>query len=191
MTTIKNPPAVINGIDVEFVTAAVKAVAADSAVGQTHWQVSSDWKGGARSDTRVSSYRIGGQTVNKDFTVKIDEPIELGGTNQYANPQEYLLSAVNACMIVTYVVYAALHGITLESLRIDTEGDIDLRGLFSLDASVKAGYEELRYTVHIKGDGTPEQFEQLHRTVMSASPNYYNMANGIAMKSRLVIENAG
>ena len=26
-----------------------------------------------------------------------DEPLELGGSNRFANPQEYLISALNAC----------------------------------------------------------------------------------------------
>ena len=154
----------INGIDTGALRNAIDAVAADPAKGQTHWQVASHWRGGARSDTLVKSYGIGGQTVPKDFTIRIDEPLELCGTNQFANPQEHLLAALNACMIVTYVAYCALEGIELSALRIETEGDIDLRGLFSLDSAVPAGYEQLRYTVHIAGNATPEQFERIHRT---------------------------
>ncbi len=187
MNTIAQPHT-INGIDTEALLAAVNAVAADPAKGMTHWNVSSQWQSGARSDTKVSSCTIGGKKVEKDYTIKIDEPVELGGTNKHANPQEYLLAAPNACMIVTYVAYCSIAGIELEDLRIETEGDIDLRGLYSLDPSVKAGYEQLRYRVFIKGNGTPEQFEKVHRTVMIASPNYYNVANTIAMNSQLVIE---
>jgi hypothetical protein len=94
---------------------------------------------------------------------------------KFANPQEYLLAALNACMIVTYVSYCSLEGITLDELRIETEGDIDLRGLFGLDPTVQPGYDELRYTVHIRGNGTPEQFEKIHRTVMATSPNRFNL----------------
>jgi uncharacterized OsmC-like protein len=187
MTTTLEPKT-INGIDTGALRNAIDAVAADPAKGRTHWQVASHWRGGARSDTLVKSYGIGGQTVPKDFTIRIDEPLELCGTNQFANPQEHLLAALNACMIVTYVAYCALEGIELSALRIETEGDIDLRGLFSLDSSVPAGYEQLRYTVHIAGNGTPEQFERIHRTVMSASPNYFNLRNPIPLHSRLVVE---
>jgi hypothetical protein len=31
-----------------------------------------------------------------------------------------------------------------------------------IDSSVKPGYDSLRYTVHIKGDATAEQFEKVH-----------------------------
>lgn len=180
----------LNGIDTSALRGAIAAVAADPAKGMTHWAVTSHWRGGARSDTKVTHFEIGGQRVAKDFEIRIDEPLELCGTNRYANPQEYLLAALNACMIVTYTAYCALEGIKLDELRIETDGDIDLRGLFSLDPAVKAGYDQLRYRVFISGDGTPEQFERIHRTVMSASPNYFNLANAIRMESELVLTGA-
>ena len=52
---------------------------------------------------------------------------------------------------------------------------------------VKPGYDSLRYTVFIKGNGTPEQFEKIHQFVMSTSPNRFNLATAIPLKSRLVI----
>jgi uncharacterized OsmC-like protein len=178
---------IINGIDTGALRGAIAGVGADSTQGATHWTVASHWRGGARSDTHVTEYGIGGQRVSKDFTIRVDEPIELCGTNQFANPQEYLLAALNACMIVTYVAYCALEGIELTDLRIETEGDIDLRGLFGLDESVPAGYEQLRYTVHLAGSGTAEQFERIHHTVMRRSPNYFNLASAIPLESRLHI----
>jgi organic hydroperoxide reductase OsmC/OhrA len=177
----------LNGINTEALRGAISAVAKNPAKGITHWQVASHWRGGTRSDTEVSGYAIGGQRVARDFTIRIDEPLELNGTNKYANPQEYLLAALNACVIVTYVSYCSLNGIALEDLRVETEGDIDLRGLFSLDPSVKAGYRQLRLTVFVK-DGTSAQFEEMHRTVMATSPNFFNLANAVEMNPRLVVE---
>jgi organic hydroperoxide reductase OsmC/OhrA len=100
----------VNGINTEALRESINAITQDTAKGMTHWQVTSDWRGGARSDTHVTAYKIGGQTVPKDFTIKIDEPLELCGTNRYANPQEHLLAAMNACMIVTYTAYCAHRG---------------------------------------------------------------------------------
>ena len=98
------------------------------------------------------------------------------------------MGALNACMMVGYVAACALNGIKLEKLKIETEGDIDLRGFLAIDPQVIPGYERISYTVHIKGDGTPEQFEQIHEFVKKTSPNYYNIANAIALNSELVVE---
>lgn len=178
----------INGIDTGYLKETIEAVAADPDKGMTRWNVATHWKGGTRSDTRVTSYEIGGQKVEKDYTIRIDEPEELGGSNQFANPQEYLLSAFNACMMVGYVALSALEGIELESVRIETNGDIDLRGFLGIDPSVAPGYEELEYTVHIKGNGTLEQFQKIHEMVCATAPNRHNLSKPIRMSSRLVVE---
>jgi uncharacterized OsmC-like protein len=170
---------------------ATDAIAADPAKGQTNWKVSSHWRGGTRSDAVVKACKIGGTEVAKDFTIRVDEPLELGGTNQYANPQEYLVAALNACMIVGYSAVCAREGIELEDLRIETEGDIDLQGFLGIDPAVPPGYEQLRYTVFVKGNATPEQFEKVHRTVMATSPNYFNLSDATPLKPRLVIGSSG
>jgi uncharacterized OsmC-like protein len=181
----------LNGIDTDALREMVGAITEDPSKAMTQWQVTSHWRGGTRSDTKVTSYAVGGERIAKDFTIRVDEPLELCGTNQYANPQEHLLAALNACMIVGYSAVCAHEGIKLEELRIETEGDIDLRGFLGIDPTVKPGYDQLRYTVYIKGDGTPEQFEKVHRTVMDTSPNYFNLANAVSLKSRLVLGSNG
>jgi uncharacterized OsmC-like protein len=186
MTTLAETTT-INGINTQALQGTIDAITQDPTKGMTRWEVTSHWRGGTRSDARVTACHIGGQRVPKDFTIRVDEPLELCGTNQYANPQEYLLAALNACMIVGYSAVCAHQGIELHELRIETEGNIDLRGFLGIDATVKPGYDQLRYTVYIKGNGSPEQFENVHRTVMATSPNYFSVANSIPLKPRLVV----
>ena len=118
----------------------------------------------------------------------IDEPLELGGSNRFANPQEHLISALNGCMLVGYVAQCAVRGITLESLAIETEGEIDLRGFLGIDPAVPKGYESLRYQVRIKGNGTKEQFAEIHQAVMATSPNFYNVSRPVALEPMLIVE---
>ena len=160
---------VVNGIDTDAVHTLIESVEANPGQGMTHWQVASTWQGGTHSRARVDSFAIGGTSVPRRFSIDIDEPFELGGGNAHANPQEYLLAALNACMIVGYAALCALQGIALQKLEITTEGDIDLRGFFGLDPAVAAGYRELRSQVMIKGDGTEEK---IHRMVLATSPNF-------------------
>ena len=179
---------VVNGIDTDAVHELIDDVDSNPAKGMTHWRVSSAWQGGARSRAQVDGFAIGGVDVPRHFSIDIDEPFELGGGNAFANPQEYLLAAVNACMIVGYTALCALQGITLEKLEITTEGDIDLRGLFGLDPQVAAGYRELRSRVMIKGDGTEEQFRKIHDMVLATSPNFYNITRAVRVAPELTIE---
>jgi uncharacterized OsmC-like protein len=187
-TTSSSSGSVVNGIDTDAVHELIDNVDSNPAQGMTHWRVASAWQGGTRSRAQVDGFAIGGVDVSRRFSIDMDEPFELGGSNASANPQEYLLAALNACMIVGYTALCALQGITLEKLEITTEGDIDLRGLFGLDPAVAAGYRQLRSRVVIKGDGTDEQFRKIHELVLATSPNFYNVTRAVPVMPALVIE---
>jgi hypothetical protein len=73
-------------------------------------------------------------------------------------------------------------------VEIETSGELDLRGFLGIDASVPPGYEMIRYTVTMKGDGSEADFREIHETVMKTSPNYFNIARPIRIDSRLVVE---
>ena len=98
------------------------------------------------------------------------------------------MAALNACMMVGYAAQCAVRGITLEKLEIETSGKIDLRGFLGLDASVPSGYENLSYTIRIKGSGTKEEFAEIHEAVMATSPNFYNVSRPVTLKPNLVVE---
>ncbi len=178
---------IVNGLNVDDLFSLIEGVKGDASKANTSWRVATTWQGQARSHSEVKGFAIGGQDVSRRFTINIDEPLELGGSNQFANPQEHLIAALNACMTVGYVAQCAVRGITLQSLEIETEGDIDLRGFLGLDPNVANGYESLRYTVRIKGSGTKEQFAEIHSAVMATSPNFYNLANAVPLKSTLLV----
>ncbi|QNT70534.1 OsmC family protein [Defluviicoccus vanus] len=179
---------VVNGINLDDLKALIASIEADQAKAMTQWRVETTWKGQTRSRAEVQGFGFGGEHVDRQFSIDIDEPLELGGSNQFANPQEYLIAALNACMMVGYVAQCAVRGITLEHLVIETEGAIDLRGFLGLSAEVAPGYEALRYTVHIRGDGTRQQFEDIHAAVLATSPNVHNLARPVALTPTLVID---
>lgn len=181
-------PNAVNGINVDDLFALIDGVKRSTAKANTHWHVSTSWLGQTRSRSQVDSYEIGGEKVQRKFSIDIDEPSELGGTNQFANPQEYLLSALNACITVGFVAQCAVHGITLESLTIETEGDIDLRGFLGIDPAVPAGYQSLSYTIRVKGSGTEQEFAKIHDAVMATSPNFYSVSRPVALKPKLIVE---
>ena len=181
-------PNVVNGINVDDLFALIEGVRRDAAKGKTDWRVTTTWQGQARSRAQVEGFGIGGERVSRRFSIDIDEPCELGGTNRFANPQEHLIAALNACMTVGYVAQCAVRGITLESLEIETVGEIDLRGFLGIDPAVPPGYENLSTIVRIKGSGSKEEFADVHEAVMATSPNFYNMSRPVALKPNLVVE---
>ena len=146
------------------------------------------WVGGTETETAVGFWELGGERKARGFTIRTDEPPELLGGAKHANPQEVLMAGMNACMMVGYAALCAAEGIALESLEIETVGELDLRGFLGLDATVKPGYDEMTYRVRIRGDGTREQFERIHRLVQRTSPNYFNLSHPVRLHAELVVE---
>jgi uncharacterized OsmC-like protein len=178
----------LNGIDTEALKQVMGQISEDPSLGKVKFQVMTTWKGTTKSETVVQGYAIGGREVKRIHTFVIDEPNELLGEDTSANPQEYLMGSMNACILNTFVIAAAMKGIKLEKVEMETEGELDLRGFLGLDKNVIPGYQGLKYKVTLKGNGTPEQYEEVHKAVVATSPNYYNMSNAIELNTELIFE---
>ena len=178
----------LNGISAEAIGEKMEQVRCDPAQAKARFHVTTCWSGGPRSETCIDGWSLGGEELPKSYSFHCDEPRELFGTNTAPNPQEYLMGAFNACMLASYVAGASLSNIELESLEIETEGELDIRGFLGVDPAVPPGYEELRYTVRIKGNGTDEQFRAIHEMVTRTSPNRWNISQPISLESQLIIE---
>ena len=185
---VKNKATVVNGMNLDDLFTLIDGVKQNPAKGKTDWRVTTTWQGQARTRAQVESFHIGGERVPRCFSIDIGEPYELGGSNQFANPQEHLLAALNACMMVGYVAQCAVRGIKLDKLEIETHGEIDLRGFLGIDPAIPPGYEALNYTVRIKGNATKEQFAEIHKAVMATSPNFHNVSRPVDLKPTLVVE---
>ena len=172
---IKN---IVNDVDLDRLQELVVEANSHPALG---FEVTTRWDGQFRSETRAGPIRLGN-------VIMADEPEEILGSDQAPNPQELLFAALNACMTVGYVAGASQRGIRLTRLEIETRGTLDLRGFFHLSDMVPPGYPSLEYVVRIAGDGTPEQFAEIHAEVQATSPNYDNLARAIRMEARLEVE---
>ena len=179
LDTVKNAP--VNGLDLAALGEKVEAIQADPSKGIAGFDVVTRWKGQTRSETMISGFTLGGERISRAHTIVADEPVELLGEDRAPNPQELLMAAFNACIMVGYVANASLKGIRLDSVEIRTRGTLDLRGFLGLSDQVAAGYEAIDYDVFIKGDGTSADFLEIHQAVMMTSPNYFNMRRPIRM----------
>ena len=177
----------VNGLDLPALVAMVEDIRADPAKATAAFRVTTRWTGQTSSETIAGSCEIGGSQVDRSFTILADEPRALMGHDSAPNPQELLMAALNACLVVGYVANAAVIGIDLTEVEIETWGDLDLRGYLGLDDAVAPGYRELDYVVRIAGAGKAEQFESIHELVKRTSPNFFNLNQPIRLNGRLEI----
>ena len=177
----------VNGLDLNALGEVVEAIEKDASQAIAGFEVTTRWGGQTRSETMVEGFTLGGERIARTHKIVADEPCELLGGDGAPNPQELLMAAFNACITVGYVAGASVKGITLESLEIRTRGELDLRGFLGLSDAVPPGYESIQYDVRIKGNGSPEDFEEIHQAVMKTSPNYFNISRPIRLNGTLSV----
>ena len=106
----------------------------------------------------------------RQFTVTIDEPPSLGGTDAGPNPVELVLAALAACQEITYRAYATALGVPLDSVSVSLQGGIDLRGFFSVSDDVRSGFSGVRGTVTLTSSAPPADLEKLKAIVDAHCP---------------------
>ncbi len=76
-------------------------------------------------------------------------------------------------------------------MRVEIEGDIDLRGFFAVDESVRAGYGAIRGTVHLVSDASDEDIAKLREIVNAHCPVLDIMKNPVPVALEVVHEKTG
>lgn len=106
----------------------------------------------------------------RDFSVEVDEPVALGGTDKAPNPVEYALAALATCQEITYRLHADALGIPLNDVKVKFEGELDLRGFFAAADGVRPGFQWIEGTVEFDSPATPEQLQHLKAVVDAHCP---------------------
>jgi uncharacterized OsmC-like protein len=113
----------------------------------------------------------------RNFKVFADEPLELGGLDGAPSPLEYILVAHGTCLnYMTFFIGKQL-GIEIRSAEIDVEASLDPGKFAGTDRGVRAGYQEIRVTINVDSDATPDQLAKLRDEVEARCPVSDNIAN--------------
>jgi uncharacterized OsmC-like protein len=136
-----------------------KAVADDSANAQAVFSARGTLVGITEVDVRTGAH---------SFTV--DEPPALGGADVAANPVQYALASLGSCQAITYRFWAEQLGIAFDSLAVRVEGDLDIRGFFGFDDTVRPGFTAVRVHVTVNGPESAERYQQLADAVDEHCP---------------------
>lgn len=106
----------------------------------------------------------------RQFSLDIDEPPELGGTDKGPNPAELVLAALASCQEITYRLYADSLEIPLDGVSVKLKGTLDLRGFLDVDPSVRSGFLNLEGTVTLDSPASEEDLARLQETVNRHCP---------------------
>jgi putative redox protein len=162
-------------LDVAAYETTKAAVTADPSIGTGTFKTVTSWQDGALASTTARS-----------FVLQTDEPAPLGGTDTAIDPMELVLAAVGTCLTIGWVTQAAQRGIDYRDLRIEVEGDYDLRGYLALDSQIRPGFAGVSYSVHVDTDAPPQVLEEIRAAAEATSPMFDNVRNATPVTGTVV-----
>jgi uncharacterized OsmC-like protein len=172
------PNTVINGVDVTALGEILDAIGTQPALARFQFRNSNRWIGGSLNRSTIKGFYGAGKeddTRTTGFEFDADEPAVLLGEDRGANPVEYLLHALAGCMTTTMVYHAAAHGIEIEALESEIEGDLDIRGFTGVSADVPKGYGEVRVNFRVRTDGDAAEL----KTLVQMSPVFNSISGSV------------
>ena len=177
----------LNGINVSGLSEFVQEVKDDKKQSVANYNLSVNWLSGTKSIAKTEGLVLGGHKISRNFTWGIDEPRQILGTNHNPTPQELLLSGVAGCILVSYVMGASVKNIAIESLNIEIEGQLDLRGFLNIECDSPVGFEFIKYKANIRAEAKASDLLALHSMVLKKSPNLMTIAQATAIEGELLI----
>lgn len=91
----------------------------------------------------------------------------VGGLHDAPNPGDLLCQALASCMDSVVRMIADRHGIPLQRLEVEVEGDVDVRGTLRVSREVPVGFQQLR--CRVRAALLPGVDAALVRKLMAAS----------------------
>lgn len=107
----------------------------------------------------------------------VDEPADLGGTNEGANPVEFELAAFSGCINVMGHIIARELGFDLKGLQINMNGNLNPNRLFGKSFDDRAGYKQINVEIIPDCDASPEVLEEWLKKIEDRCPVSDNLKN--------------
>ena len=162
-----------NGVNVDQLVGTIEAVQKDADIATFRFRAQTEWISGGHNRTEIKAFygaKNEDTTRRQPIVIEGDEPAVLLGEDHGANAVEAVLHALASCLSVGFVYNAAARGITVDSLVLNTEGELDLHKFLGLSETGRAGYENIKVTYTVKADAPKEDLVELCSYVQKTSP---------------------
>jgi uncharacterized OsmC-like protein len=171
-----------NGVDTAQMYGTLDAIVAQPDLGVFQFRATNQWVEGAHNRTTIQGfYGAGQEDTSRDepFVIDAGEPAVLLGHDTGANPAEYLLHAIAACLTTSLVYVAAARKVRLTEVESTLTGDMDVRGALGLSDEVRNGFSNIRVGFKVKGDAPEEKLREVVARAQQRSAVFDMVTHGV------------
>ena len=161
MTTTATP--VNNGVNVEALLDARKALSEAPAAAKFQWRATCEWQNGTHSRSTVEGFfGLGEEQHHRtSSTFDADHPEIFASEDNGITPVEYVLVALASCLTAGVAAVAQNREIQLRSVAATIEGGMDVRGILGMDSDIRNGFSDIKVSYTIDADATPDEIKAL------------------------------
>jgi uncharacterized OsmC-like protein len=174
----------LNELNTQMLNTVFESMRNHPEMAKATFSVKSEWNGGFSVTSTSKGFRIGGQNIerNTEYNAQYDFPNQLSGEGRGPTVCESCMGSLAACLTQTIVAHATSRGIQIDSIDIDVEGDVDLRGFTGISNDVRPGAQQFRVNMNIKSNtATKEQINELREIGKRFSPAFDTLTNGTSV----------
>jgi uncharacterized OsmC-like protein len=171
-----------NGVDTERMYATLDLIKAQPELAKFQFRATNRWIGGAHTRSTIKSISAaGGEDSTRAGAFELDagEPAILLGADTGANPAEFLLHALAACLTTSIVYVAAARKVELTSVASTLTGDMDVRGALGVDPEPRNGFERIGVSFRVTGNAPEEKLREVVERAKARSAVYDMVTNGV------------
>jgi uncharacterized OsmC-like protein len=145
--------------------------------------------------TALHTMRVTGELRQDKVTCMVKTPrgpIEAGlhpaagGSGEFACSGDMLLEALVGCAGVTLSAVATAMSIPIRGGTLTAEGDLDFRGTLGVAKEVEIGFKDIRLSIDLDTDATPEQIETLVKLTKRYCVIYQTLQKPPTMTTKIV-----
>jgi uncharacterized OsmC-like protein len=139
---------------------------------------------------KATSKLVSGLQVDNSaggFSIRIDEPKSLGGSDTGMSPVEALLVALGSCQVIVASAFAKSQGIDLQDFWLELEGDLDPDGFLKGKPGVRPGFQQVRVIPHIKTSSSAEAIAEFLKFVEKRCPVSDVMLNATSLQMQAAV----
>ena len=177
-----------SGVNAQVLNTVIEGIKNQPEMAKVTFQVQTQWQSsdGFKITSNAKNFQVGGQPIERQeaFTMVSDFPDELGGMSKGPTVCEMCMASIASCISQTIVAYSTMMGLQLDSIRIESEGDVDIRGFTNVSEKVRPGAQEFRLNIHLESKtASKEQLEKLYELGKKFSPAMDTLAHGTTIKT--------
>jgi uncharacterized OsmC-like protein len=179
----------LNGVDTNQFGSLINTLTEKPDVSKVTFFVKTEWNskedsGGFCVRSSINDFQIGDQSISRGriYSMVFDFPPQFSGEGKGPTVCEACMSSLGACITQTIVVHATARGINLDSITINLEGNVDLRGFTGISGEVRPGAQGFKADIQIKSTtASKEQINELHEIGKKLSPAFDTLTNGTSV----------